>query len=57
MIYNIAFVVPLIVLLGVAATPVAMRVLARWQLHNRSSLKLALGLTTALVSLAALVMI
>ena len=53
-IYNIAFVVPLIALLGIAATPAAMRVLARWQLHNRSSLKLALGLTTALLSLAAL---
>ncbi|MBI2773650.1 MAG: hypothetical protein HYX56_04055 [Chloroflexi bacterium] len=56
-IYNLAFVVPLIVLLGAAATPVAMRALARWQLHNRASLKLALGLTTALVSLAALGMV
>lgn len=53
-IYNLAFVVPLIALLGAAATPAAMRTLARWQLHNRASLKLALGLTTALVSLVAL---
>ncbi|HZC29928.1 MAG TPA: cytochrome c biogenesis protein CcdA [Gaiellaceae bacterium] len=53
-VYNLAFVVPLILLLGAAATPVAMRALARWQLHNRASLKLALGLTTAFVSLAAL---
>ncbi len=56
-VYNIAFVVPLIVLLGAAATPAAMRALARWQLHNRASLKLALGLTTALVSLAALAVV
>ena len=53
-IYNLAFVVPLIALLGAAATPAAMRSLTRWQLHNRASLKLVLGLTTALVSLAAL---
>ncbi len=53
-VYNLAFVVPLILLLGAAATPVAMRSLAHWQLHNRASLKLVLGLTTAFVSLAAL---
>ncbi len=53
-VYNLAFVVPLVLLLGAAATPMAMRSLARWQLHNRASLKLALGLTTAFVSLAAL---
>lgn len=56
-VYNLAFVVPLIALLGAAATPAAMRTLARWQLHNRASLKLALGVTTALVSLAALAVI
>ena len=56
-VYNLAFVVPLIALLGAAATPAAMRALARWQLHNRASLKLALGLTTALVSLAALAVV
>jgi len=56
-VYNLAFVVPLIVLLGAAATPAAMRSLTRWQLHNRASLKLVLGLTTALVSLAALAVI
>ncbi len=56
-IYNLAFVVPLIALLGAAATPAAMRALARWQLHNRASLKLALGITTALVSLAALAVV
>lgn len=53
-VYNLAFVVPLVALLVAAATPVAMRALARWQLHNRASLKLALGLVTAFVSLAAL---
>ncbi|HET8568628.1 MAG TPA: cytochrome c biogenesis protein CcdA [Candidatus Limnocylindria bacterium] len=53
-VYNLAFVLPLVALLVAAATPPAMRALARWQLHNRASLKLALGLTTALVSLAAL---
>lgn len=54
LVYNLAFVVPLVVLLGAAATPLAMRSLARWQLHSRASLKLVLGLTTAFVSLAAL---
>ena len=56
-IYNLAFVLPLIALLGIAATPVAMRSLARWQLHNRASLKLALGLVTAAVALAALALV
>lgn len=55
--YNLAFVLPLIALLGIAATPVAMRTLARWQLHNRASLKLALGLVTAAVALAALAVV
>jgi cytochrome c biogenesis protein CcdA len=53
-VYNLAFVLPLIGLLAIAATPPAMRALARWQLHNRASLKLALGLVTALIALAAL---
>ena len=53
-VYNLAFVLPLIALLAAAATPVALRALTRWQLHNRASLKLALGLVTALVALAAL---
>ncbi len=56
-VYNLAFVVPLIALLAASATPAAMRTLARWQLHNRASLKLALGLVTALVSLAALAVV
>ncbi len=56
-VYNLAFVLPLIALLGIAATPVAMRALTRWQLHNRASLKLALGLTTAIVALAALAVV
>lgn len=56
-VYNLAFVVPLVALLVAAATPAAMRSLTRWQLHNRASLKLALGLTTALVSLAALAVV
>lgn len=56
-VYNLAFVLPLVTLLGIAATPVAMRALTRWQLHNRASLKLALGLTTAIVALAALAVV
>jgi cytochrome c-type biogenesis protein len=56
-VYNLAFVLPLIALLAIAATPVAMRALGRWQLHNRASLKLALGLTTAIVALAALAVV
>ena len=56
-VYNLAFVLPLVALLGIAATPVAMRALARWQLHNRASLKLALGVTTAVVALAALAVV
>ncbi len=53
-IYNIAFVLPLIAILAVIATPPAMRALSRWQLHNRPALKLTLGLTTAAISLATL---
>jgi len=56
-VYNLAFVLPLVALLVIAATPVAMRALARWQLHNRATLKLALGLTTAIVALAALAVV
>lgn len=53
-IYNVAFVVPLILILAVIATPPAMRTLSRWQLHHRPALKLTLGLTTAALSLATL---
>ena len=53
-IYNVAFVVPLIAILAVIATPPAMRALSHWQLHNRPALKLTLGLTTAAISLATL---
>lgn len=55
--YNFAFIVPLVALLGLAATPPAMRSLARWQLHHRAGMKLALGLTTAIVALAALAVV
>lgn len=53
-VYNIAFVVPLIAILAAIATPPAMRAVSHWQLHNRPALKLALGLMTAALSLATL---
>ena len=56
-VYNVAFVVPLVVLLLAVSTPPVMRALTRWQLHNRAGLKLTLGLTTAVVALATLAVI
>ena len=56
-VYNVAFVVPLVALLLAVSTPPVMRALTRWQLHNRAGLKLALGLTTAVVALATLAVI
>lgn len=53
-VYNVAFVAPLIAILAAIATPPAMRTLSRWQLHHRPELKLALGLVTAAISLATL---
>ena len=53
-VYNVAFVLPLIAILAAIATPPAMRAMSRWQLHHRPELKLALGLTTAAVALVTL---
>jgi len=53
-VYNIAFVLPLVAILAAIATPPAMRTLSRWQLHHRPELKLVLGLTTAAVALLTL---
>jgi len=53
-VYNVAFVLPLIAILAAIATPPAMRALSRWQLHHRPELKLVLGLTTAAVALITL---
>lgn len=55
--YNLAFVLPLVAILAAVATPPVLRALGRWQLHHRGALKLALGLTTAAVALAALVLV
>lgn len=54
--YNAVFVAPLVVILALASSPPAYRRLARWQLHQRTALKLgtsaaaiAVGLLTLLV--------
>ena len=39
-IYNIVFVAPLVIILGMASSPPVYRGLARWQMHKRAVLKL-----------------
>ncbi len=55
--YNLIFVAPLFaILLACAARPV-WRTLARWQLHHRARLKLAVGLGAAAVGLVTLAVV
>jgi cytochrome c biogenesis protein CcdA len=42
-VYNVAFVLPLAAILALAGSPPFYRGIARWQLHHRSSMKLATG--------------
>lgn len=52
--YNAIFVLPLVALLGFAASRPVFNRLGRWQLHHRARLKLGLGLTAAALGLALL---
>ncbi|MBI3969511.1 MAG: cytochrome C biogenesis protein [Chloroflexi bacterium] len=44
-VYNLLFVLPLVVLLAAASSRPVLNRLGRWQLHHRGELKLGLGLT------------
>jgi cytochrome c-type biogenesis protein len=39
--YNLVFILPLLIILGLASSPPVYRRLARWQMHKRAVLKLA----------------
>ncbi len=52
--YNLAFVLPLVVILMVASSRHLLNRMARWQLHHRSSLKMLLGGLTILLGMGIL---
>ncbi|MHB1005997.1 MAG: cytochrome c biogenesis CcdA family protein [Chloroflexota bacterium] len=52
--YNLAFIAPLVLILLVASSRPLLNRLGRWQLHHRGALKLAMGSTTVLLGLAIL---
>ncbi|HBY96257.1 MAG TPA: hypothetical protein DEP84_20270 [Chloroflexi bacterium] len=55
--YNLIFVAPLIVILGLASGPLVYRQLARWQLHQRLVLKLGTSATAIAVGLLTLLVV
>jgi cytochrome c-type biogenesis protein len=55
--YNLVFVAPLLGILALAASPTVYRGMARWQLHHRPSLKLAIGTVTLAVGFLTLVVV
>jgi cytochrome c biogenesis protein CcdA len=55
--YNVVFVAPLVIMLGLASSPPVYRKLARWQLHQRLALKLGTGVVTIGVGLLTLVVV
>lgn len=55
--YNIVFVAPLVLILGLAASPPVYRKLARWQLHRRSYLKFGTSLVAIGVGMLTLIII
>lgn len=55
--YNLVFVLPLVVVLVLASSRPMYQQLARWQLHNRASLKLATAFTAIGVGLVTLLVV
>jgi len=55
--YNLAFILPLVVILVAASSRPLLNRLGRWQLHHRDSLKLALGSLTVLLGLGILLVV
>jgi cytochrome c biogenesis protein CcdA len=56
-IYNLAFVVPLVVILVAASSRPLLNRLGHWQLHHRGGLRLALGTLTVLLGLGILLVV
>ncbi|MCL4531734.1 MAG: cytochrome C biogenesis protein [Actinobacteria bacterium] len=52
--YNLAFILPLVILLLMASSRLLLNRLGRWQLYHRNELKLALGGATVLLGLGIL---
>ncbi|HEX2916380.1 MAG TPA: cytochrome c biogenesis protein CcdA [Chloroflexia bacterium] len=57
LLYNIVFILPLVVILLLAASPQVYRRLARWQLHRRAFLKFGTSVMALSVGLLTLVLI
>jgi cytochrome c biogenesis protein CcdA len=55
--YNVVFVAPLLVILGLASSPTVYRQLARWQLRQRVALKLGTSIAAMGVGLLTLVLV
>ena len=55
--YNVMFIAPLAVVLGLASSPPVYRQLGRWQLRRRSLLKVATGVAAVAIGLLTLVVV
>jgi cytochrome c-type biogenesis protein len=55
--YNVVFVAPLVIILVLASSPPVYRKLARWQLRQRTALKLGTGVVTIGVGLLTLLVV
>lgn len=55
--YNAVFIAPLVIVLGLASSPVVYRRLARWQLRRRALLKFGTGFAAVAIGLLTLVVV
>jgi cytochrome c-type biogenesis protein len=56
-IYNLVFILPLVIILGLASSPPVYRRLARWQMHKRAALKLATSAAAVTVGMFTLMIV
>ncbi|MCZ7574341.1 MAG: hypothetical protein M5U01_37800 [Ardenticatenaceae bacterium] len=55
--YNLVFITPLVVVLALVSSPPLYRRMARWQPHQRTSLKLGTGVAAIAVGLLTLLVV
>jgi cytochrome c-type biogenesis protein len=56
-IYNLVFILPLAIILGLSSSPPVYRRLARWQMHRRATLKLATSAAAVTVGMFTLMIV
>jgi cytochrome c-type biogenesis protein len=56
-IYNLVFILPLVIILGLASSPPVYRRLARWQMHKRAALVASLSAAAVTVGMFTLMIV